>query len=712
MKRASFPFLLGFLSISIQILLLREFCSQFYGNEVVIGFVLGSWLLWGSLGSLLASRLKLPLSSLPWLFHLSLFLAIIIFSGLRLSRFIWGADFGESMGIGPAFFSALFCCAFLSFPFGLLFFLNVKSLNGDISFVYIWESLGAAAGGIIVHLLLIPHLSCWQSIAGLGFFSLFLLTISYRRRNFLISSGLILTLLIAFTFLDFPSQKKVAFPFSLIQSVDSRFGRLQLIRLGDQVTLYQDGLVISSLPDPAAAEEIVHFAMLQRPEACHVLLLGGGTGEALREILQYPNSEVDYVEIDPYIIQLMKPFLSTEGRASLASPRLNIFHVDGRAFLQKTTKIYEVIILAVPEPATAQLNRFYTREFFGLIKKHLSAGGLLSLRVSSAENYQSPTLRLFLNTLYQTLSSVFNQIQVIPGETNIFLASDGIINLDLDYFSSVLKKYRIETRFIRPEMLFARLDPRRLANWKERVLSQPEVINLDLRPRGYFYFTSFWASQFKSVEARIFNFFHGLSPSLLTLAPVLIILALFLPLFLQQRKKAWPALPLLILGFTTMMAETIVLLWFQTKFGYIYEQMALLIACFMLGLSAGASLGRKSTNPDFRYIFFDQIALIFLLFGLWFLLPLSIPEFIPYLILFLLGLAGGHLFIVSNAPLMAESGRYGLGYGLDLAGSFLGAVLGASIFFPLLGLVNSTLSLLLLNFLGFLAFIPFIIRRK
>lgn len=670
---------------------------------MVYGFVLGFWLLWGSVGSLLAPKLKLSPGSIPDLYRISLFLAVLALIGLRFSRFLWGRGFAESLGVSAAFWTALASTCLLSLPFGLSFYFNVALYKGEIALVYLWESFGAGLAGLIVDLIFIPRFTGWQALAIIGIAALLLILIqSYSLKGLSLSVALGLILAFFWHF-DFPSQQSAARPFKLLASRDGRFGRLQIIKIDEQLTLYHDGLVAMNFPNPAEAEEIVHFALMQRPEAKKVLLIGGGLG-AVKEVLKYPDSQVVYVETDPDSIGLIQGFLPPEERAYLESPRVKVYYLDGRAFLNKTAESYEVIVLALPGPATAQVNRFYTQEFFFLVKKHLTPSGIVSLRVTSAENYQNFSLRRFLGMVQATLEATFSRIEIIPGETNIFLASDGPIDINLSYFAAVLKKYNIETQTVIPQILFDRLNPWRHERLN-KILALSSGINSDLRPRAYFYYVTFLASHFGLREERLLGFLAQIPSWLVLISAPLALFLLFCPLFLRHGKKVLPGWPLLILGFTTMMAEILVLLWFQTRFGFIYEKISLLVSLFMFGLFAGARLSKKIPLPSTKAILLDQIIFLGCLFGLLLALPHPVPGFVPYFFLFLFGLTAGHLFIVCNSPLFKDRLGYGLGYGLDLAGSFLAAALGPVVFFPVLGLPLSVVGLLILNLLGLLTFI-------
>jgi len=401
------PFLLGFLALSFQVFLLREFSVHFYGNEITFGFILAAWLLWGGIGSISASKFKFHLQQFPRVYYLIILLFPVCFMGLRFSRFLLKVLPGEVTGITPMLSSSLLLAFFISFPLGILFVFNAHYQKGDLFQVYILESLGSATAGLIVYFFLIPFFSNWQGASIVGVFvslSVFFVFGNKKQTFFLLS---ILIFLTAFSLFDFPSQKLYWKPFQLIHSKDSRYGKLQVLQTEEQISLYNNSLLVYSYPDLATAEESVHFALLQNPNAKHVLLVGGGAGGSLEQTLKYPQVEIDYVELDPEIIRFSLQFLPEKEQNVLRNERVHIIYQDGRTFLHKTHKKYDMIILNLPEPATAQINRFYTREFFLKAREHLTEQGIFSFRVPSAENYISLELQNFLASLYHTLKEVF-----------------------------------------------------------------------------------------------------------------------------------------------------------------------------------------------------------------------------------------------------------------------------------------------------------------
>jgi len=134
------PFFLGFLSLSFQIFLLREFSVHFYGNEITYGLLLATWLLWGGLGSICSSKFKFNVSVFPRIYYLVIFLFFLSLLGLRFSRFLLGILPGEITGFVSMLAFSLILSFFISFPFGLLFVFNVNFRKGNLTQVYLLES--------------------------------------------------------------------------------------------------------------------------------------------------------------------------------------------------------------------------------------------------------------------------------------------------------------------------------------------------------------------------------------------------------------------------------------------------------------------------------------------------------------------------------------------------------------------------------------------
>jgi spermidine synthase len=706
LKRSLPPFLLGFLSISFQVILLREFSVHFHGNEMTFGFFLAGWLLWGGLGSLSAHRFKTGGPRFIPLLCLILALFPFCLAGLRLSRLLLGLLPTEITGMSLMMAFALVLTLFLSFPFGMLFVAAAELRGADAAGTYRLEALGAAAGGLAVQLLLIPHLSNWQAGGLIGLVALGLgLTVRPGKVAPVLpaAAGLALALVIL---LDGPASRLYWKPLELIRTKDTPYGKLQAVRTDGDITLYINSVPAYSTADPSAAEEAVHFALLQRPGTRRALLIGGSAG-ALEQALKYPGLELDYVELDPEVIRMSKELLPREQSAVFSSPRVQVFHQDGRAFLSRTEERYDAVLLDLPEPSTAQLNRFYTRQFFETAAHKLRRGGLLSLRLPSSENYISPSRQRFLSALYQTLKAVFPQVEVVPGATNIFLASASPLTLEAETLSRGLEELGIRNLYVRSELLRDRLSPFRV-EWLRRMLVQgPKSVNTDRVPLCYFFVSILWASQFRGLDAGALEFLSRLPPVILVGFPLG--LAFLFLLFLRFKKKPAASLlvPLGLLGFSGITAEILILLWYQTLYGAAYGRIALLLASFMAGLWLGSTWSQKWKRHSQVQVRLVQAGLCLLAGSLILAFRLGPPQAVLFGLLLVFGILSGSLFVTANILFIKNRKDLGTGYGLDLLGSFLGALAASAFLLPLAGLPLTAALLLGLNLIALFFLLSF-----
>ncbi len=707
-------FLLGFLATSLQIILLREFTVHFHGNELIYGLVLAALLLWGGVGSLAGARFLRKGFSLPSLYTGLLFVFFLSLVLLRLSRFAIGTSPGEITGLSPALGFALLLGFCLSFPLGIFFVLNARRLDGDAPRVYVLEAFGAAAAGLVVHFALVPIFSNWGGAAAVAALVApsFALLVHHPARKI----ALVLAVwsgAAAMVVLDRPLQRLAWKPFRLVAAQDTPYGRLQALERDSQISLYGNGVHLFSHPNPAAAEESVHFALLQRPEAEAVCLAGGGASGGCREALKYPRTRIDYVEIDPALVGLADRVLPPEEREILHGPRVRIVHQDARLHLRTSPSLYDVIILSLPEPSTVQYNRFYTLEFFRLARERLRPAGVLSFTLPSAENYISVDLQEFLGSVLGTLQHVFPRTLVVPGPNAVFLASDGPLDIEPDDLERRIFALGLDNRYVRPGMLRSRLDPLRRGLLDEKIRKGPFRLNRDLVPISYYFHSVLWAKQFGRLEARILKFLGRLSSFWILGLPVLLFgIALAI---LASRRPPPPGralLPVAVMGFTTILVEMSVLIVFQAAHGSVYGKISLLLAAFMSGLCLGALAALRAKSPGLNGLLIIQGGFVILTALMWASWPGMGRAVWAYVFLLGTGALGGGLFVVANRLFAREKSDPGLPYGLDLLGSFGGVLLASTLVIPLWGIVALARSVVALNALCFVYVAALRVLRK
>jgi len=155
-----------------------------------------------------------------------------------------------------------------------------------------------------------------------------------------------------------------------------------------------------STGNPIEAEESVHYALSQTKKHANILLISGGICGLTKEILKYNPEAVDYTEIDPELIRLGKKYTNFA-----SDKRVNIINEDARLFIKRTDRFYDAVIIYLPEPSTAQLNRFYTFEFFCELKSKLNKSALVSLSLPLTENYVSKEASDLNSSVYNTLKA-------------------------------------------------------------------------------------------------------------------------------------------------------------------------------------------------------------------------------------------------------------------------------------------------------------------
>ena len=225
-------------------------------------------------------------------------------------------------------------------------------------------------------------------------------------------------------------------------------------------------------------------------------------GGSISEILKHPSiKQIHYVELDQKLISIAKKLLKKNQTDILNDPRVITHIMDGRQYIKTSKKFFDVIILNLPNPYTARLNRFYTLEFYQEIQSKLRSGGIFSLQVMSSENVIGTELSQFLSSIGGTLSKVFNKMIVIPGEVNRFIVSDEKTDLTENPKVLVkrLKERQINTLYVREYYFPYQMSEERLNYLKSKLHPVPSNhINRDFKPIGYFYDMILWSAYFSS----------------------------------------------------------------------------------------------------------------------------------------------------------------------------------------------------------------------
>ncbi len=671
----------GISSITVQLVTVREFLTQFHGNEITISLVLFVWLLLSGAGSLLSRLFRVIRPSTYSL--LILLIALWPLPQLIIIRYF--RDMIMAHGASPGFYQILFYITVTTAPYVLLTgyilpcaldLLKAHYYDFTSGELYITDNIGDIIGGAIFSFILVYWLNPFKTIVVTSSFliitSLYLFMKDKKNHLTVISLMIISMFYIYGLSSGFEKSTLMKQYGDIIQYKETPIGRLVITKEGSQHTFWESGAPLYSDGDIIRSEEKVHYPMCQIDgKIDNVLLISGGIGDTLPEIFKYNPKDVDYVELDPALTGMAI-------KAGLLKPRpgLNIINRDGRAYLRETSKKYDVIIIDLPDPDTFQINRFFTSEFFAITKKKLNTGGVLSFGVKSYENYISDVVKKKLSSIYNTLKQYYSHIIIIPGNEAYFLCSDHELSYDIP---ARLERKSIKTEYI--QYYYQGNVTRDRISQIRSCLDKNEYINTDFEPRLLNIAFKEWFSK------------QGSSPN--TFLFSVLCIALIYIIFMKRVEYI-----LFSSGLASMAVEMLVIYCFQIVYGYVYLKIGVLVTAFLLGLLPGAILGSASRQKKDSELILSEIFIICLLicFFVWVSFirsDLNQAWFICYSVIF--SFFCGYQFPVV-AGIIGEKMSPAAGcFAADLAGAAVGTLLVGTLLVPLAGIQAAIIVVILIK---------------
>lgn len=328
---------------------------------------------------------------------------------------------------------------------------NAGNLRVTLSSIFSFDYIGGLVGSIAFPLFLLPQLGYFSTAFLVGSLnlgiSLFIL-VSYRKyihkfpmwRFISVLSCFFMVLGMLFSENVASGIEQGLYRDKIIVSEQTQYQKLVVTKHKDDIRLFINGNIqFSSKDEYRYHEALVHIPMSAANKRSYVLVLGGGDGLAVREILKYPDVEkIVLVDMDPEVVELCRTNkdISALNQNSLNSPKLEIYYEDAYGYLEKNyrsknRKLFDVIIADLPDPNSETLNKLYTDLFYRLCSNSLSEQGVMS--VQSTSPYYAPDAYWCINKTIQKEFEYVNPYHVqVPsfGDWGFQLASKEEVSME------------------------------------------------------------------------------------------------------------------------------------------------------------------------------------------------------------------------------------------------------------------------------------------
>lgn len=607
-----FGLALGLYATLAQVTLMREALTVAGGNELAVGMGFAAWLGCVGLGALAATPLPGPRAAALAAGLAAGPLAALGLMVLRAHRALFdlaaGADptFGQlaavlgiGLGLGGLTVGFAFTAAARSFA---------QRDQAPVSRLYTLEAIGALAAGLLFTFALagrVPPLVVLGAAAALLLGATASLPASLALR---IAVGIAAGLFLAAAVLWLPAvdrdTQRAAFDRlgegQLVATAESAYARLALGRSEDQYQLLSDGRLDYAFPDPWERAPSIHLALTQHPGPRSVLLIGGGAPDVLEAALSHHPERVVLTYLDERTHEICRPFWPASTKRAVEDPRVEVIRDDGRRFVSRTDRRFDVVVVTARPPLSGQANRYHTQEFYRAVSAILAPGGSMTALAPGAANVLAPEAARAAASTLASVEAVFPQVVLVPGlRIGLHAAAvPGVVTDDPAVLEERFRERRVESPGFSARRFAPLLERSRIEALREQLSAWPAAVNTDARPLAYLANLELWERSLTGRGGADDPTWTGRAERFawLWLAVPLLCWAIWRGsrLLRRRRRPTGDALfAIATTGAAGMGAEVVVLYAFQAASGQLYTGIALLVGLFMAGLAAGAYAGRR-----------------------------------------------------------------------------------------------------------------------
>lgn len=274
------------------------------------------------------------------------------------------------------------------------------TLKVNISNILSLDYFGALIATLIFPFILLPLLGTFRSSLffgiinmSIGFVNLWCFSEKLKLNEkkiykyALIIVSLIMTSVFIFSHIFIREWSNSIYEDRIVLRKQTKYQKLILTKNKDDIRLYINGnLQFSSLDEYRYHEALIHVPLSIVNERKNILILGGGDGLAVRELLKYNDVEkITVVDLDPGMTDLAikNIYLKKLNNNSLQNYKVNVLNIDAFNYLKESKKIFNVIISDLPDPNNTSLARLYSKEFYIIVKNHLTESGIFVAQSTS-----------------------------------------------------------------------------------------------------------------------------------------------------------------------------------------------------------------------------------------------------------------------------------------------------------------------------------------
>jgi spermidine synthase len=308
-----------------------------------------------------------------------------------------------------------------------------------IAHVLTFDYLGALGASLLFPILLVPRLGLVRSAmlfglinAGVALWTTYLFSTQLSATRVLRAASVVVLCALGVGMAEARRITATAedniYADDIIFARDTHYQHLVLTRFKDDLRLFLNShLQFSSRDEYRYHEALIHPGLAAVSTPRRVLVLGGGDGLAVREILKYPQIEsITLVDLDPEMTKLFSthPMLTTLNDKSFLSPRVHIINADAFPWVDSNADSFDFIVIDFPDPTNYSLGKLYTTAFYRAAARHLSAQGLMVVQ-STSPMFARDSFWCIVETLKQAGLQTYPYHAYVPsfGEWGFVLGS-------------------------------------------------------------------------------------------------------------------------------------------------------------------------------------------------------------------------------------------------------------------------------------------------